>query len=83
MLTCRQTSELVSQSLDRRLSLRERIGVRMHLLICAMCARAKEQVEFLHRAAREYARLGTVAAQPLRLSPAGRERIREALQRVE
>ncbi|EUJ11403.1 hypothetical protein Meth11DRAFT_2246 [Methylophilaceae bacterium 11] len=44
MLNCKQTSQLVSQSLDRRLSLRERIAVRLHLLICKYCKRFSQQL---------------------------------------
>jgi Putative zinc-finger len=44
MLNCKQTSQLVSQSLDRRLSLRERIAVRIHLLICKYCKRFSQQL---------------------------------------
>ena len=78
MLTCQEASELVSQSLDRRLRLHERWAVRLHLLICTACTRFKRQAEFLHHAARTYAgRLG--AARQLPLSPGARARIRAAL----
>ena len=83
MLTCKQVSELVSQSIDRRLSLRERIGVRLHLLICRMCSRVKKQMEFIHRAAKEYADRGGAAVRQLQLSPGARERIRAALRSAE
>jgi predicted anti-sigma-YlaC factor YlaD len=44
MLSCKQASQLISQSLDRRLSLRERVSVRMHLAICDMCRRFTRQL---------------------------------------
>lgn len=44
MLSCKQTSQLVSQSLDRRLTLRERLAVRMHLLLCKYCRRFQQQL---------------------------------------
>jgi len=44
LLNCKQTSQLVSQSLDRRLSLRERIAVRVHLCICKYCRRFSRQL---------------------------------------
>jgi hypothetical protein len=43
-LNCKQTSQLVSQSLDRRLTLRERLAVRLHLLICDYCKRFQRQL---------------------------------------
>lgn len=44
LLNCKQTSQLVSQSLDRRLSLGERIAVRVHLCICKYCKRFRQQL---------------------------------------
>ncbi|OYY50347.1 MAG: hypothetical protein B7X95_01065 [Methylophilaceae bacterium 17-44-8] len=43
MLNCKQTSQLVSQSLDRRLSLQERFALRLHLLLCKYCKRFYQQ----------------------------------------
>lgn len=80
MKSCKEITELVSQSFDRRLSLRERMQLRMHFLMCTACSRFKRQAEFLHRAAREYAHRGLAAAQQWTLSPGARERIRAALQ---
>jgi len=44
MLTCKQASELVSQSLDRTLTRSERWSLRFHLLICVACARFNRQL---------------------------------------
>lgn len=44
MLTCKQASELVSQSLDRSLTRSERWSLRFHLLICVACARFNRQL---------------------------------------
>jgi hypothetical protein len=44
LLNCKQTSQLVSQSLDRRLTWKERLAVRLHLLICKYCARFNRQL---------------------------------------
>lgn len=81
MLSCKDTSRLVSQSLDRRLSWRERWSVRLHLLICDMCTRFKKQVEFLHRVVQEYVRRGAPMAEHIPLPPEARDRIRRALGR--
>lgn len=80
MLSCKDVSELVSQSIERRLTRRERWAVQLHLLICAACLRFRRQVEFLHRAARQYAAQGLQAAQQLELSPQARIRIHAALE---
>lgn len=44
MLNCKQTSQLVSQSLDRRLTLQERFVVKVHLWICKYCRRFSRQL---------------------------------------
>jgi hypothetical protein len=47
-LTCKESSELISQSLDRRLNLKERLYLRYHLLICKSCKIVDRQLKFLH-----------------------------------
>ena len=55
LLSCKDVTRLVSQGLDRRLGLGERIAVRVHLLICDGCTNFTRQMKFLRRAV---ARLG-------------------------
>ena len=47
MLSCKQASEIISQSLDRRLSLRERLSLRFHTFICEACRRFGQQLNTL------------------------------------
>lgn len=47
MLTCKQASQLISQSLDHPLSLSNRIKLRFHLVICDACNRFKRQLNQL------------------------------------
>jgi hypothetical protein len=49
MLTCKDASQLMSQSFDRRLGLIEKAGLRFHLLICKSCQVAYRQLDFLHQ----------------------------------
>ena len=55
LLTCRETTHLVSEGLDRDLALGERVALRVHLAICLGCRRAQRQMAFLRRAVRELA----------------------------
>lgn len=48
MLNCKQASQLISQGLDRELSLRERFGLKLHLLICKYCKRFSQQLKQLY-----------------------------------
>lgn len=47
MLSCKQASMLVSQSLERKLNGRERFALRMHLFICKYCKRFSQQINGL------------------------------------
>jgi Putative zinc-finger len=44
MLSCKQASQLVSQSLDRKLNTRERFALKLHLFICKYCTRFSQQL---------------------------------------
>jgi len=50
MLSCKEASRLVSQGLDRRLGFAERLGLRLHLLICDGCTNFSKQVAFIRKA---------------------------------
>lgn len=54
MLDCKHASRLVSQSMDRRLSLRELLGLKLHLLICDMCSQFSKQMTLLQQAVRQW-----------------------------
>ncbi len=45
--TCKQTVKVISESMERRLSLRERITVKLHLWICLWCVWYLEQLQLM------------------------------------
>ena len=45
MLCCKQASQFISASLDRPLTLSERIVLRLHLIICKYCKRFSQQLQ--------------------------------------
>jgi hypothetical protein len=47
MLSCKQAAEVVSQGLDRKLGVGERLLLRLHLLVCANCERFERQMGLL------------------------------------
>ena len=47
MLNCNQTTQLVSQSLDRRLTLSERFALQLHLMLCKFCKRFSQQIQIM------------------------------------
>jgi hypothetical protein len=83
MLSCQDTTKLISESLDRPLSARIRFGVWLHLLICKWCDRFRRQVLFirtaLRRAAAQLETQDFPALPPL--SSEARERLKQALRR--
>jgi len=79
---CEVVAQRLSDSLDRRLPLRERIGVKLHLLICVFCTWYGRQILFVHDAFRRYAELIEKgdALPDVRLSEEAKARIKKALQ---
>lgn len=54
MISCKETSRLMSERLDKRLGFAQRAQLQLHLLMCSSCSRVKRQFAFLRRAAQRY-----------------------------
>lgn len=63
MLNCKDASQLCSEALDRPLGLRERLTLRMHLMMCSGCTQYDRQMAYLRTIARRYSQ-GAVTGQP-------------------
>lgn len=50
MMTCKQASKLLSQSLDHPLSWSELMQLKLHLMMCGACSRFKKQLNLLRAA---------------------------------
>jgi hypothetical protein len=50
LLSCKETTRLVSQGLDRELAFGERVALRVHYAYCLGCRRAGRQMKFLRQA---------------------------------
>ena len=78
MLTCKHASQLVSQSLDRRLTTRERFMLRLHLFTCNACSRFLMQLtlfsKIIHRMKKQAEEDTTV-----KLNPEVKQRIAESI----
>jgi len=75
--SCRQATRLQSEAMDRPLSWLEKLGLRVHLLLCKWCRRYGKHLQFLRSAARECD--GHPGPEPQRLSAEARERIKHKL----
>ncbi len=81
MLSCKDATQLISRSMDASLPIAERIRLRIHLHICALCVRYKEQLILIREALR---RLDAAGYRPEgrageTLSDDARERIGKSL----
>ena len=78
---CPAIARLASAGLDRRLTLIERVRIRMHFLICHWCRRYTRQLRFMRSAAR---RMAEESANPSAhaLPPDTRTRFKERLRQA-
>lgn len=80
MITCEEATRLMSQSLDRKLPLRQRIALRSHLLMCKLCPGFLRQMRFLKTAAARHERaVESDEPHSHSLSPEAKEGIEKAL----
>ena len=79
MFNCKEVSRRLSESMDHRLPLYQRMLIRMHLLMCKYCSRFRRQLLLL----REFCRSPRMAEDfpdpTVVLPPDARELIRHAL----
>ena len=81
MLRCRDISKLVSESMERQLPFRQRMQVRVHLMLCRLCAGFARQIRLLRRAAKQDSErvAADVSTPGVALSQEAREQIKAAL----
>ncbi|MBI5248754.1 MAG: zf-HC2 domain-containing protein [Desulfomonile tiedjei] len=86
MLNCREASQLISESLDKPLTLRQRMSLKAHLLMCRYCTRFQRQMLFLRDIIRRAAHQETGDAGPessdISLTLEARKRIKDAMKRT-
>ena len=75
---CKEAVRLQSEALDHQLPGLERLGLRLHLVLCKWCRRYGKQIRLLHDATHEHPEELADAA-PQKLSRAARERISQSL----
>ena len=77
--TCQRTVETISQSMERPLSFKERIQLKLHLWICAWCQWYLEHLQLIRETARAKADEATDLNTGASLSDEARELIRRKL----
>ena len=73
---CREASKLASDSLDRPLTLAERLRLWLHTAICGVCKHSSEEVELIHTTAKL---IHDQESGRIRLSDKQRQRLQQAL----
>ena len=81
MLSCKNVTQLLSESMDHSLPLGKRIGVRLHLLMCKFCARYERQLLLIRETVRRLVATEEKPGEPPgeTLSEEAKERIRKSL----
>lgn len=81
MLSCKDVTQLLSESMDHSLPLGKKIGVRLHLVICKFCERYERQLLLIRETARRLVAMEETRGESAgeRLSDEARDRIRKSL----
>ena len=79
MHNCKEVTRMVSESMDRKLPLHQRMGIRVHLLMCKFCSRYRKQLLILREAMRLQEKYVEDTKPSPTLRPEARERIRRFL----
>jgi hypothetical protein len=81
VLSCKEITQLVSESLDRRLPLRQRLAIRVHILLCTLCNRYRRHLLFIRDAVRLHPDRLEAPQEPTlpSLSPEARGRIKHSI----
>jgi Mn-dependent DtxR family transcriptional regulator len=79
--SCEEVTQLVSESMDRKLPMGKRIAVRIHFLMCKFCRRFNHQLLFIRKAGQQYKDKATEEREQYEhsLSPEAAERIKQSL----
>lgn len=83
MLTCKEATRLSSKAMDAKLSGRERLGLLLHLAICALCRNHVKNMKKLRTKLRNMGQSNeTLLPETVKLSPQSRERIKQAINKA-
>ena len=54
MMNCKHATKLMSQEKDCRLSLKQRIELRFHMMMCSGCRNYNKQMAFIRKTMQQY-----------------------------
>jgi hypothetical protein len=77
---CKNITPLISESLDRKISLKEKIELKLHFFTCEACVRYLSQIKFLREAIQKQGeQIGDESSSEKKLSDSAKERLKNAL----
>lgn len=79
MLSCKQASQLISQSLEQPLAMRERFALKLHLLICKYCRRFRQQLQAIGVALKLTAR-AIESDDTIKMPPEAKQRLIQSIE---
>ena len=77
--SCEIITHRISESFDRKLTLRERLSIRIHTLGCVLCNRYRRQLVAIHDILQRYSDNGEFAGEDETLPQASKERLKQQL----
>ncbi|QDU52313.1 zf-HC2 domain-containing protein [Gimesia panareensis] len=84
IFSCKHVAKAINKSLDEPLSLKEKLSIQMHLVMCQNCRYFKKQMLFLRRATRRFSTLNTYQSDgpQARLSTNSKRRLKNLLHQL-
>lgn len=82
MLNCKDMTKLISDSLERKISVRQRMELWLHIMMCGMCRRFRSNIIELRKRVRgSKGLLDQADITPAPLPPATKARLEEVIKR--
>lgn len=83
MLTCKEISKLISESLDRKLPLWSRVKIRLHSMMCSVCKGFRKDLLHIRDQSRRYNEEAEDSDLDVQLSDKAKDRMRKVLKSPE
>jgi len=80
---CKDVSDLISRSMDEKLSLKIRMGIKFHLMMCHLCLNYKNQLNLIRKAVLKLESAEESDIAVTRLPDEARQKIKEHLKKLE
>jgi len=81
MISCKKASRLMSEGMDRRLSIKEMMRLKVHLMMCGACIQVLKQLKGLRRLLRAYRKHLLIKSTSFpRLSQSAKDKIKQVIQ---